>query len=466
MTCYFRRHIASSSAAIALATSLVTPAAALAQARVYPEHSFSLNRVIVPFYNEQETFPSIVVEAYRSDSSIAVIQETLKLPAASFPAETEEERLDRVTYHLSAASADKCTRPTMLTGMSLHDAASYDAADRLMIEKSFHLGMGFGIRHVIPQSAAALGGIAAGDVVTAVNGISMGDFNSHLVGNTGRYDRVAIFESFLEDSLARGPAQLTIQRDTTTVNISVVGESGCGGRSVLYDKGGLNAWSDGKYVAVTAKMMKFSANDDELAFVIAHELAHNILNHARKLKGKSLLMAELGIGSRVIKKTEIEADELGTEIMLMAGYNMDGAISLLERARSKIPLDLGITHPGITRRQQNVLATAERFKPLQVAGQQSKLAIAVLASATNALAAFSASIDSPVVPGIAKLGNLDIDLVSKFPSFVADEKLSLLLSLDLRPNAFIGLGVQCHTGNRECFKNGNKLTISDKPFTG
>jgi hypothetical protein len=140
------------------------------------------------------------------------------------------------------------------------------------------------------------------------------------------------------------------------------GQPGCGGKPVLYEKGGFNAWSDGKYVALTSTMMKFARDDGELAFVVSHEMAHNILDHAAKLGGKSMLLASLGIGSGKIKNSEIEADQLGAEILVTAGFPLEGALSLLNRAGAKVPLNFATTHPGIKRRLGIVTAAAARFE--------------------------------------------------------------------------------------------------------
>lgn len=58
----------------------------------------------------------------------------------------------------------------------------------------------------------------------------------------------------------------------------------CASKVVLKpDEKGLNAHADGKNVVVYPAMIDFAKNDNQLAFVIAHEFAHNILNHQKSL---------------------------------------------------------------------------------------------------------------------------------------------------------------------------------------
>lgn len=49
------------------------------------------------------------------------------------------------------------------------------------------------------------------------------------------------------------------------------------------DEKGLNAHADGKNVVMYPAMIDFAKNDNQLAFVVAHEFAHNILNHQKSL---------------------------------------------------------------------------------------------------------------------------------------------------------------------------------------
>lgn len=280
----------------------------------------------------------------------------------SLPPETPEERLDRVAYFLRAASAGRCAQPEMLTGLALHEMGAYDLEQRELVERTYQFGRGVGIRHLIPQGAAARSGFLAGDVITRVNDRDIAEFETGLIKHRASYDRTERFETYLNTTLAAGPAQVTIRRGKMVHTLTLLAQPGCGGKPVLYSKGGLNAWSDGKYIALTNTMMKFASDDSELAFVVSHEMAHNLLEHARKLRGKLMLLASLGIGSGKIKNSEIEADQLGAEILVSAGYDVEGALSLLTRAGGKIPIYLAITHPGIKRRISIVTEAAARFE--------------------------------------------------------------------------------------------------------
>lgn len=95
---------------------------------------------------------------------------------------------------------------------------------------------------------------------------------------------------------------------------------------------------------------KINATDDELAALIGHEIAHALRDHGREKVSKKLLTglgvlaaSSAGLGDMVVsgtsllgdygvnlpgsRKLESEADLLGVDIMVRAGYNPQGAVS-------------------------------------------------------------------------------------------------------------------------------------------
>lgn len=97
-------------------------------------------------------------------------------------------------------------------------------------------------------------------------------------------------------------------------------------------------------------MIRFTANDDELAFVVAHEMAHNNLKHSGRFGKGKLILAEFGIGSGKVRQAELAADELAIEMMASAGYDLDASESLLMRSGKHRGPNLSLSHPGTDRR--------------------------------------------------------------------------------------------------------------------
>src|SRR5690606_2027745 len=156
----------------------------------------------------------------------------------------------------------------------------------------------------------------------------------------------------------------------------------------LVQSGDVNAWCmPGGKVAVYTGILPFTANEDGLATVMGHEIAHAIARHSMEqmpnqyelqggaqvlgmvTTGKSTIMQGLvnnfyGIGGQLAmliysRGNESEADELGLMFMAMAGYNPQHAVAFWERmasAKSKAnstPEFLS-THPSDARRVADI----------------------------------------------------------------------------------------------------------------
>ncbi|MEA1939324.1 MAG: M48 family metalloprotease [Candidatus Caldatribacteriota bacterium] len=137
---------------------------------------------------------------------------------------------------------------------------------------------------------------------------------------------------------------------------------------------GPNAFSiPGGYIYLTSDLFDYIQSDDELAGILAHEIAHVIHNHALKQtrdNTKYTLLTILGalltrepdvivlgklttitLLNQYSRKYEEEADLTAIDLMLKAGYNPVGFLTYMERQHSREmfrpSIDLGIfqTHP-------------------------------------------------------------------------------------------------------------------------
>ena len=160
----------------------------------------------------------------------------------------------------------------------------------------------------------------------------------------------------------------------------------------------VNAWCmPGGKVVVYTGLLPVALNDDGLAVVMGHEIAHAIANHGNErmsqglaeqagglalsvaLSNKSpetqnLFMKAYGIGANVgamlpfSRLHESEADEIGLILMAMAGYNPDEAIAFWQRmdkaSSGQAPPEFLSTHPAHStriERLRKVIPTAKQY---------------------------------------------------------------------------------------------------------
>ena len=140
-----------------------------------------------------------------------------------------------------------------------------------------------------------------------------------------------------------------------------------------------NAWCmPGGKVAVYTGILPITQDDNGLAVVLGHEIAHAVAKHGSERMSQGLLqqlggqalsaalasnapatqqlaLQAFGVGSQVGllkygRNQESEADHLGLIFMALAGYNPDGAIAFWQRMEARsgaaAPPEFLSTHPS------------------------------------------------------------------------------------------------------------------------
>jgi len=121
--------------------------------------------------------------------------------------------------------------------------------------------------------------------------------------------------------------------------------------------------------AVYNGLMK-AANDDELAYVIAHELVHNVANHVEEQLPMVLLNARRGASAAIAYTNvqEQEADKVALVYTALAGYDPCASVSF----QSKMPISLWeTTHPSTPRRAITNKFNCGKVKKYRVPGKVS-----------------------------------------------------------------------------------------------
>jgi membrane-associated protease RseP (regulator of RpoE activity) len=174
---------------------------------------------------------------------------------------------------------------------------------------------------VQPDSPADRAGIRVGDQILHVNG---GAIHSDI----DLFDRAAAVEA--------GAIPIGLLRDEREIRVVVDRQTACRpeafieiGDLMLTDR------ARGDHFYVTSGFIRFAQTDDELALVVAHELAHRIA------------------GMQVVPGPEVEvrADRLGLYLAARAGYDISIAPAFWDRVAIEQPWSLSdeVEHYGWTR---------------------------------------------------------------------------------------------------------------------
>jgi Peptidase family M48 len=270
------------------------------------------------------------------------------------PAESLDLRVATIGYRLATAGAARGSRLAPQTGLLLHDLAAYDEGMRPAVAAQYGLTDGLGVMQVVAGSVAEEAGLQAQDEIVGLDETPVSALPLPSSGRAASYDRIDGFTGLLTEALAKGPAKLLIRRGESTRGIELGQRLGCAARVALLPGDSPKAWSDGRYAVVTQALVR-AADDDELAFALAHEMAHVALGHAAIRRPA---LAGLGIAGRKTRERELEADRLGTRIMMEAGFATAGAETFLDRL-ARVYGRLSLTHPSFASRITAIRQTAE-----------------------------------------------------------------------------------------------------------
>lgn len=168
---------------------------------------------------------------------------------------------------------------------------------------------------LVPEGPAARMGMHLGDELVAVND------RPWPVSATERDE----FWKTLRMAMAEPVLRLTVRRAGDESILTLVGQTVCAADVLLVDQPGTNAHASSSRIEVEAGLEALLQDDAELAAVIAHEIAHVMLKHAIPEKSLEIAMRS----TRAVM--EQEADALGIELMLRAGYDPEGAATAIPK---------------------------------------------------------------------------------------------------------------------------------------
>jgi len=255
-------------------------------------------------------------------------------PADRFVAlQALEGRVTGVFHRLTTANLELCPTKGRSAGWALHAANQYGAEMRPFAMAQGDLrGDLPAVLALAPGGPAERDGLRVGDVILAVDGerMSIGEeaapeTYSGLAGNLTIADRA------LSDD---GPVLLTLSRGGVPVTVALTPEAACGHRVHLDVSDELNARADGADVFISTALAGFTQSDDELALILAHELAHNILGHRERFDREAparRVFGNLAVAPGSLAAAEREADRWSLYLMHRAGFDVDVAAPFWRR---------------------------------------------------------------------------------------------------------------------------------------
>jgi hypothetical protein len=231
-----------------------------------------------------------------------------------------DARMGAIAHRLLVANAALCRERAPAPGLVLHALGQY--GERAAAERAFGFATPVAVEAVVPGSPAARGGIAEDDGLVAVAGTPVTG------GAAGAADRDAA-SAAIEAQPADAPLRLTLRRGGQERAVTLDPLPGCRSRVEVLLGPGMSATADGLTVQVSVGFLA-RYDDAQVAVIVAHELAHNILRHRARLEAAGVsrgVLKEFGRNGRLFRRTEEEADRLGAHLLRNAGWDPAGAVA-------------------------------------------------------------------------------------------------------------------------------------------
>jgi len=306
--------------------------------------TLSLTGFLASCASVQTRLPEISIPSLTTEQKL---QET----AAFDNFETNLERLMTIAGPIMSANTALCRKTRLDIGVSTHSLKYYSKSLRSAASRELGAVEDISIFHVRSGSSAQKAGLRRGDIILGPNQKGLG-LNSK------------VFQEMLKQT----PASLRIKRGDREFSVSVEPEKICNYPVKLSQTSTINAYANGRIIIMTAGMMNFVKDDNELALILGHELAHNTMGHIRKIVTNMILSAG---GTRYTRPFESESDYVGMYYIARAGYSLNDIEDVWRRLAISNPKSVvrAKTHPTFPDRYLRISAARDEINAKKASGQ-------------------------------------------------------------------------------------------------
>jgi membrane-associated protease RseP (regulator of RpoE activity) len=290
-----------------------------------------------------------------------------------------QDRLYRVAAPLLINNVDLCrTQARGLLGFTAKNKWSYPGEYADAAAAVLHYDDTLQVSGVLAGSGAARAGLRKGDHLIAADGKALP------TGARAETQAAGVFAPLVS---GRSQLSMSIGRNGQTQVLKVPVTRACAIRVDLGNSDNINSYADGGRVAVTRGMINFAQSDEAIAYVLAKDIAHNVLGHAGSLRNTATIGSivdnvsrvqpdqSLLIGSGGVKPVpadmEVAADTLALYMLARAGYGIDRYKGFWQRLAAQYPASVlngyMATHPNLAPRLAAIDRTVADVKAKQAA---------------------------------------------------------------------------------------------------
>jgi hypothetical protein len=290
-----------------------------------------------------------------------------------------QERVYRVAAPLMVKNAPLCraqARP--LLGFTAKNRYSYPAELAPAVESVLKLDERLRVMQVLEGSGAMRSGIRSGDILLSIQEQPLP------IGAKAEIEAARLIAPLLKNAT---DISASVLRKGQPVKLTIPLTTACAFSMEIGHASQVNAYADGRRIMVTRGMLDFLSNDEELAVILAREIAHNVLQHSASLQMTAttarVIDALLPLqpdpaalsgrgGIRPLPaKLDQDADRLAMYLLARASYDPAASERTMEKLAQAYPASQANTysalHPWTTERRQLIRNTLAEIRQKQAA---------------------------------------------------------------------------------------------------
>ena len=290
-----------------------------------------------------------------------------------------QDRVYRIAAPLLINNAELCRNQARnLLGFTAKNKFSYPGEFEEAAEQALGYGERLHISGVLPGSGAARAGLRKGDVLIAAEGQNLP------TGVNAETQAATVFGPLMASHQS---IKLTVWRDNANLVINVPVTRACAFKVDIGNADNINAYSDGSRVMITRGMVNFAGSDEAVAYVLAKDMAHNVLGHANVMRSAytvgsiidnlvsvrpdlSMLIGTAGV-KPVPQDLDAAADYLALYMLARAGYDIYHVHAFWQRLNTQYPATVlnayNAVHPSVTYRLSVIDKTVAEIKAKEAA---------------------------------------------------------------------------------------------------
>ena len=288
-----------------------------------------------------------------------------------------QERIYRIAAPLIIKNAVLCkTQARPLLGFTAKNHYSYPPELQAAARQSLGLDDRLQVMQILDGSGAMRAGLKRGDILQNIQDLALP------TGAQAESEAARMLSPLLKNLTE---IKITVIRQSQPITVNVPLTLACAFAIDVGNAQHLNAYADGRRIMLTRGMLDWLNADEEVAAIIAREIAHNVLQHARQLQqtatlsgvidsllaykpDANALSASNGIKT-VPEKMDQEADRVALFMLARANYDPTNFSRVMQRIyqapNSSQANSYQSLHPWTEERQKLIQSTLKEIKQKQ-----------------------------------------------------------------------------------------------------